>query len=316
MNEIELNRANHLIDPLHIWGWEVPVYLFLGGITAGLMIFSALLAWRVPREERSRWARWLPFGAPVMLSLGMLALFMDLEFKQHVYRFYLAFIITSPMSWGSWILLAIYPATLLMGLTALTEGELETLERWGPVRTLGLGRLMRCARGRFSSARATEFLRWSNLILGVALGGYTGLLLGTMGARAAWSSSLLGPLFLVSGFSTGAALIMLLPVNEKEHHLLRRWDVGAITLELALIGLFILGLVTGGASSAAASQLFLGGPYTALFWSLVVFAGLLIPLIIESVEALRKYPPAYVAPALLLVGGLSLRWILVAAGQG
>ncbi len=315
MTEIEINRANHLIDPLHIWGWEVPFYLFLGGITAGLMIFSALLAWKVPRAERSAWARWLPFGAPIMLSLGMLALFMDLEFKQHVYRFYLAFVVTSPMSWGSWILLAIYPATLLMGLAGLTEQELQSLERWGPVKALGLGRMMRCARAQVDDDRAAEILRWSNLILGVALGGYTGLLLGTMGARAAWSSSIMGPLFLVSGFSTGAALIMLFPVTDKEHHLLRRWDVGAITLELILLGLFIMGLATGNAASAEASQLFLGGPFTALFWSLVVFAGLLIPLIIESVEALRKYPPAYVAPVLLLVGGLSLRWILVMAGQ-
>ena len=79
MNEIELNRASHLIDPhLQIWGWEIPVYLFLGGLTAGIMILSALLARGKRPEERSRWARWLPFVAPVLLSVGMLALFLDL----------------------------------------------------------------------------------------------------------------------------------------------------------------------------------------------------------------------------------------------
>lgn len=36
MHEIDINRNSHLIDPqLHIWGWEVPVYLFLAGWRRG-----------------------------------------------------------------------------------------------------------------------------------------------------------------------------------------------------------------------------------------------------------------------------------------
>jgi formate-dependent nitrite reductase membrane component NrfD len=60
---------------------------------------------------------------------------------------------------------------------------------------------------------------------------------------------------------------------------------------------------------------FLGGPYTATFWSLVVIAGLLVPLLLETVEALRRLRPTVLASVLVLVGGLSLRWILVVAGQ-
>ena len=44
-------------DP-HIWGWEIPVYLFLGGLSAGLMIIAAL----VPKKE-SMAVRLLPFAA-------------------------------------------------------------------------------------------------------------------------------------------------------------------------------------------------------------------------------------------------------------
>ena len=54
-----------------------------------------------------------------------------------------------------------------------------------------------------------------NLVLGIALGTYTGILLSTLSARPVWNSALLGPLFLISGFSTGAALMMLFPLN---HH--------------------------------------------------------------------------------------------------
>ena len=38
-------RANELIDPsLAIWTWEVAMYLFLGGVTAGIIIFAAVVA--------------------------------------------------------------------------------------------------------------------------------------------------------------------------------------------------------------------------------------------------------------------------------
>ncbi|MBA4317547.1 MAG: polysulfide reductase, partial [Flavobacterium sp.] len=41
MHELDITRNNHLIDPsLHIWGWQVPVYLFFGGLVAGMMIIS------------------------------------------------------------------------------------------------------------------------------------------------------------------------------------------------------------------------------------------------------------------------------------
>ena len=251
---------------MHIWGWEIAVYLFLGGLAAGTMVLSSVLG------PKSRAARLLIFAAPAALSIGMFALFLDLENKLHVYRFYLAFRLTSPMSWGSWILLLIYPATILYGF------------------------------------RPTELLRRTNLILGIALGAYTGILLGTLAARAAWNSLFLAPLFLVSGVSTAAALAMLLPLKEEERAAFRRWDLAAIGVEAVLLALFFLDLRNG------ASALFFGGPYTAVFWSLVVIAGLVIPALLEGFEARAKVHAA-VAPLLVLAGGLALRWIFVLAGQ-
>ena len=314
MNEIEIIRDNNLIDPaMHIWGWEIPVYLFLGGLTAGIMILTPLLWGRTKPEERTRWARWLPFAAPVLISLGMGALFLDLAYKAHVYRFYLAFRPASPMSWGSWILLGIYPATLLMGLLGLSDDEADKLSAWGLLRATGMGKLLTWARGVAQSWE--RVLLAANVALGVALGGYTGLLLGTLGARPAWSSTVLGPLFLISGISTGAAFMMLFPLSHKEHGSLRRWDIGAIVAELSLIGVFLLGLLTGGDTGRQAASLFLGGEYTALFWALVVMAGLAVPLGLELVEGAKKLAATRLAPVLLLAGGLSLRWILVVAGQ-
>jgi len=313
--EVELIRNNPGIDPtMHIWGWEVPVYLFLGGLTAGVMILSALLPMHSKSKERSRWARYMIFSAPVIISLGMGALFLDLAYKLHVFRFYTTFQVTSPMSWGAWILVAIYPATILLGLAELTDDETDWLAGWKPLAMLRLGGLLRWARtlaqGRLGG------LRWANIALGVGLGGYTGILLGTLGARAMWNSSVLGPLFLVSGLSTGAAFMMLFAVNHDEHRLLRRWDLAAIGLEVVLLSLFILGLVTGGGEPGLrAVSLILGGKYTAPFWALVVAVGLAVPFLLELLESRKGARPTRVAPALILVGGLALRWIIVSAGQ-
>jgi formate-dependent nitrite reductase membrane component NrfD len=158
-------------------------------------------------------------------------------------------------------------------------------------------------------------LRIANVVLGIGLGGYTGLLLGTLGARLVWSSGVLGPLFLVSGVSTGAALMMLFALHDDERCWLRNVDIGAIVVELGLLGAYLLGLATGDAGGREAAEMFLGGPFTATFWSLVVIGGLLVPLLIESLEARKHLRHTALASALLLIGGLSLRWILVLAGQ-
>ncbi|MBT5995390.1 MAG: nitrite reductase, partial [Candidatus Marinimicrobia bacterium] len=40
---ITSGKNNAGIDPfLHVWGWEIPFYLFIGGLVAGILFFSAL----------------------------------------------------------------------------------------------------------------------------------------------------------------------------------------------------------------------------------------------------------------------------------
>ena len=154
-----------------------------------------------------------------------------------------------------------------------------------------------------------------NVALGAALGVYTGVLLGTMAARPLWNSAILGPLFLVSGLSTGAAFMMLYRLERREKELLSRVDMGLISVELLLLALWMIGLAAGGAASRAGLHTILGGPYTAAFWTLVVALGLLTPLIGEWIEHKHSAVPARFTAGLVLVGGLALRWIIVYAGQ-
>ncbi len=53
-----------------------------------------------------------------------------------------------------------------------------------------------------------------NMILGLMLGAYTGVLLSSMGSRPLWNTSLLWVLFLVSGLSAAAAFVHLFAKNK------------------------------------------------------------------------------------------------------
>ena len=113
VREYTTTNSNPFVDMSHqVWAWEIPVYLFLGGLVAGMMVISGYFLltgrWRNPRS----FSYVLPGWSLVLLSLGMVALFLDLEHKLYVWRLYLTFEVTSPMSWGSWILLLVYPALL------------------------------------------------------------------------------------------------------------------------------------------------------------------------------------------------------------
>jgi formate-dependent nitrite reductase membrane component NrfD len=303
-------RANHLIDPgLEIWGWQITVYLFLGGMVAGILSLSALLELRHGKPA-SRVFRTAPFLALGILSLGMGALFLDLEHPLHVWRFYTRFQLASPMSWGSWILVAVYPAAFVFGLGSLDESGRAAIRKWVPRNLEGLyGKALKHA-----IDRRREILI-GNFFIGLGLGVYTGLLLGTMAARLQWNSALLGPLFLVSGLSTGAAFLLLTGLDEEERKRLVRWDVNAIGTELILVLLMLIGFAYGTESARFAASNLLGGPYTPAFWSLVVVLGLVVPLLMEAMEVRRHLSFTLVTPALVLVGGLALRAILLAAGQ-
>ena len=314
MQELTTTRANPLVDPgLHVWHGEVAGYLFLGGLVAGLMILAGLALRLRPDSPRSRAASLLPWAAPILLSIGMFFLWLDLENPFNAFRFYLAFRPASPMSWGSWILLAIYPASLLLAW-ASTPADLRRRARAAiETRSPRVGRALAHLEGWVDVRRAG--IATANVLLGVGLGVYTGLLLGTMAARPMWNSAILGPLFLTSGLSTGAAFALLMRVDDGERRLLGRVDMGLISIELALLAVWIMGLATAGAAGQEALATILGGPYTAAFWTLVVALGLVTPLVAEALETRHGLPTGRLAAALVLLGGFALRWILVYAGQ-
>ena len=306
--------ANPRVEPaMEIWGWQIATYLFFGGLAAGVMVFSA---WAV-LQRREAQAPFAAHRAPLFgfigLMVGMTTLFLDLEHKINVWRFYTILHVTSVMSWGSWILLCVIPALALLALAGLPSG-FPALSRWidrlpivGPTIIAPVTAL--CVRWR-------RPLSVVNFALGIALGIYTGVLLSAFNARPFWHSALLGPLFLVSGLSTGAALMILGAANSGERHLFGRIDLGLIVMEAAIVGLFIINMLNGSAVQRAAADHILGGDATHLFWFGFVGLGLSIPLVLEALSWRRAVARgAFVAACLVLIGGYLLRDVFVHTGQ-
>ncbi len=304
MLELVTTRHNPLVDPsLHIWGWEIPVYLFLGGWVAGCMVLSGWLMRRGRLPGQRSVAYVLPWIGIGLLSLGMGALFLDLEHRFHVWRMYLTLQPTSPMSWGGWILILVYP---FMALGALASIPRDLLSSWPRIASF---------RERLLEPANLRRLGTACIVAGVALGIYTGILLSGLGARPLWASAVLGPLFLVSGLSTGAAFAHLIAKDPAEESALLRADVVFLVVELGLIALFLIGHLTSDAQHANAAALLLGGPYTAVFWVFVVGLGIALPLAMQALMVARRIGHTVLAPLIVMLGGLALRFVIVSAGQ-
>lgn len=298
-------RYNPKIDPsLDIWTWEISFYLFMGGMTAGIMLFVAYAVLSGKREQLRFAHDRLALLAPIVLSLGMTTLFLDLEYKLHVFRFYTDFIPTSPMSWGAWILVLVYPLMVLQTLSTLRDGY-PTLAGWLQ-RIRGAGAVLDVLE------RRRRLINWVIIPFAVGLGIYTGVLLSALSARPFWNSGVLGPLFLASALGAAAALAFLGARQPEERHFFALGVIGFISLEIVLIGIFVISLATGTEQHLQALQLVLEGQHIQPW---VFMLGLLVPIVLEVIylKGFRLFGIA--AAALVLYDGFMLRYHMVELGQ-
>ena len=307
------------------WGLPVISYLFLAGVGAGALTVSASMFLRggeVTRGLHVDTARYGALLAPLPIMVGCGLLVFELGSFQvgnwfkwiNLYRT----INLSPMSIGTWLLTVtilvslVYAYTFVRDAPGLPDGK------------------------RYRLRRA---LSWVAVPLGIGTAVYTGVLLGAMPARPFWNSPILALLFLVSSLSTGVAVILLAraifekkPEEEaaRQFHasgyLLTASDVLLIGFELMVIFLFIMfAYLTVGDVRHAVSVVLFGGELAPLFWFGFVLVGLVVPALVELVFVVPKllYKKAFAAPrgieivvpAIVLVGGFLLRYVVVVAGQ-
>jgi protein NrfD len=289
----------------HEWGLLIVLYLFFGGLSAGLLaLSSSVTLLRADRLERvASTAAWI---APWPVLAGTALLVLDLGQPFYFWKLLVAFEPRSPMWLGTWLLTLFSIVSLAYAYLLLPP----MLRVWGP----------------YDVGIWIRRLAMVGLPLGVGVGIYTGVLLGVLAARPLWNTPLLAQLFLISALSSASALLLAMlgrRATEDERRVLAISDIALIGLEMVVLAWIFADAGTSSASSSAAIALLAHGLYAWVFWVGVVLFGLLLPLGLEAAELRSGHRPdrswyartAALAPLLVLVGGFTLRWVMVYAGQ-
>ncbi len=311
-----------LYPHVHVWGIPIAIYLFLGGLAAGILLFATIYYLKGKADDMPFTVKIAPIFTFGLVVIGLLLLVYDLHHKLYVWQLFLTFRIESPMSWGAWTLIAISFFSLLWPLSYIDDIE-DYLNERGWERLVGITKVIRNFEHKFifprfiilSFRKYRKLAAYLMLFFSIILGIYTGILLSAFNAHPLWNNSILGPLFLVSGVSTGSAFVMWLSNNKKERKLMSTIDMALIAVEIFFIIHMIMGMQAGPEAYKQAAHLFLGGEFTVIFWVVFVGFGLVLPFILEALE-LKGFHIHPALPAILvLVGGLLFRIIMVQAGQ-
>jgi len=337
----------------HEWGWMVVVYLYFGGLGAGSVMLSGL-AHLTKREHFRGIARTGAIVAPIFVGLGCALLLFDLGRPWQFWRLFTHINPVSPMSLGSWFLVIFSVISMVYALFymppswarffakfPIISGIFKKFEAWNEpsaekdeqgnwVKGL-IDNPFPNSPNWVSSTR--NFLAFIMIPLGVAVGIYTGILLGAIPARPFWNTPMVAQLFLFSALSASTGLLFLLvPLLWKgsdrhvhrEHRVLLTADLIFIIVEFFIILPFIIHAQLSTHSTRVAMEMILGGPYTQIFWIGVVLLGILIPMVLEFGDffgwfkvlpkSMAKFLHLAVA-ILILIGGYLLRWVFVHAGQ-
>lgn len=298
-------RMNPRIDPiLNIWHWEIPLYLFLGGLAAGILFFSSLYIILGKEDKFNTAVHKAPLVVPVLLIIGLIALLLDLNHKPYFWQLYTTIKFQSPMSWGAWTLMAVTPISFVWA--ALNIKEIFPNWNWKYKVIID-----------FETWCRKQILPWAwvTFLLSIILGMYTGILLSAFNARPLWNTSILGPLFLTSGLSTAAAVNLILAKTKEQRTNFVKISLMLLAIEFFFIVHMIMGGLAGSEVEITAADMFLGGEFTHHLWIFDVVLGILLPAGLEVIW-LKKSNVSLTIPAILILfGGIMMRFTFVHAGQ-
>ena len=302
------------------WTWYILFYFFLAGLSGGSYMIATLLRLRGDRTDEPAARLGYYVALPPML-VSPLLLALDLT---QPWRFWHMlwnttpgeagpnFKYWSPMSVGAWALVVFGAITTVSFAEVLVRDRVIRLEFADRA-----VRLLDGTRGKVFNAVGAVF--------GLFIAGYTGVLL-SVSNQPVWSDTwALGGLFLASGLSASAALLLFLlryrPAAEAGAGKLIVSERLYALLELALIVVLVFTLIPDDALGTA-----FGFPWI-LLW-LVAFAGLLpgigglltsrlavtgegVAVPVQSASAVRSL----VMPGLVLAGVLALRAAVIFSAQ-
>ncbi|MCA5932848.1 cytochrome c nitrite reductase subunit NrfD [Pectobacterium versatile] len=302
-----------------VWDWPIAIYLFLVGISAGLVTLSVLLRRYHPEQATadSTLMRTTLILAPCTIILGLLILVFHLTRPWTFWKLMFHYSFTSVMSVGV-MLFQVYMAALAVWLVNIFSEQVIVLQqRWLP-------KLVMLPKVLGWLAPMQKSLDIVMLLLAVMLGAYTGFLLSALKTYPLLNNPILPALFLFSGVSSGAAVALIAMAcryrrnpHSEEAHFVHRVETPVMWLEIFLLFAFFIGLALGDDGKQRALVAAVGGGFWAVwFWLGVVGIGLILPLLLKS-WANRQHSPYGVLAVcgMSLVGVLLLRFFILYAGQ-
>lgn len=298
-----------MVELQSTWTWLPAIYLFLGGVSAGSMLVVALLK----LAGRGRFETTVTVGAwtaTASLACGLLALVAEVEKPFQAMILFKSFVnFSSWMTIGAWVLFA---SIIVFGLFALvcTPAVIS--------RVAFLGK---------SGDKIGRALAAICVPLSAAVALYTGILLSAAPSIPLWGTWLLPVLFTVSAFDTGVAAIAIVvaacekdKASSKLGAVLEATTACLIVLEALVLTVFLAAMLGGTVGEALAADIVVEGGVSVAFWTLVVAFGLAVPFAaaVAQVVMARKGRHslwlAIGAAACVLVGGFTLRFVILAAG--
>ncbi|QSD37469.1 cytochrome c nitrite reductase subunit NrfD [Pectobacterium brasiliense] len=306
-----------------VWDWPIAVYLLLVGISAGMVSLSMLLRHCVPSEYRgsNRVIKATAIVAPLAVILGLVILIFHLTRPLTFWYLMVFYNPTSIMSLGVMLFQVYFVVMLLWIITLYHDGWLTQLETvWH--RPALAARARKLTAMIVKRAAVVENLL---LVLAILLGCYTGFLLSALKSFPLLNNPVLPVLFLVSGTTSGIAVMLLASAwgrNTSGHsrslHFIHRVETPVVYAELFLLFAFFIGLLLGGGQKVVAAQTALSGFWGGVFWIGIIGIGIVIPFIANRV---RK-PSAHsgkghliTLAAMSLFGVFLLRLFVLYAGQ-
>ena len=291
--------VQHFTQPPN-WEWYILGYFFLAGLAGGCYVLGTMLRlWGGPADEPA--ARIAFIAALICVALCPILLTVDLGQPLLFWHMLintgdggLSFKYWSPMSVGAY-------ALLFFGIFAFVSA-VEAFLSWRGNGLLGV----------FAAGPLAVVWMVIGSLLGLYIASYTGVLL-AVSNQPVWSDSwALGALFLASGMSGAAALLVLLALRWRaaatSSDVLATADAYFIVLEAILIVIFLVTLGIAGTISHLFAPLWL------LLWILVL-AGLLLPAAVRFRLLRESALPAVVIPLVVLVGVLALRAVVIFGAQ-
>ena len=278
-------------------GIPIATYFYLTGLSAGSFIISTM-------AYGFGMVRFKPVGkigvvmATLLLLVAPIILLIDLEQPLRFWHLIFYLRITSPITWGTF-LLSLYPLNCMVYGYFMFKGDLKRTKIFGLI----------------------------GIPLALMVHGYTGFILALGKARVLWNTAIMPPIFLVSAMVSGLALMILVVVvkdfvlqRKKEPdrpliYALGKFMMASILLDLILIGIDLTVLLTSTTEAYMAAHMLLAGEFSFLFLGVEIVLGAVLPLILLLFPFTKRWIPAYVlASVLVMVGIFAMRCIMVIGG--